>query len=406
MPEISPQSFFRFAADHHAILVALHYRRDRIGEADLLALIRSHAHPSAPGAEYLLGQLLALGFVEPAAGATAEYEMTRHVAGLLDVLLRQYRLTSVAVIQAYVDTLQASGAELAERVGAGDDAQVVRILNDLADTIERLRQDSRSNRDAIVVAAVRAKVNAERETVAARFAEINRLWQKYIVPLRDMIDERKVLDATLDDLARTLAWSAGELRRDAILLREIQGAGARLLRMRRDVTRDFGESVREISPLYHDLQRDTRLTRGAALALEHADRRGHRALRLPHRLALPVWRLEGQLDDTELRAYLHQIRDYRPGRPRPLREAAADGARGYIEPDDLARRVAGSLPIADAWTWLLTEYPDASTAQILRAHALLRRGHFGPVRLGPARHTYRTRTHEIEAHPLEVAARS
>ena len=402
MPEITPSRFFRYAAEHHVVLVDLHYQQGRISEADLLAIIRKNANENGPGAHHVLEQLLQLGFIEIDAASTAAYEMTRHVANLLDVLLRQHRLTSVQVIQAYVDDISASSLELHQTVSGGKDAQTVRVLNELTDSIERLRQDSRNNRDAIIAAAIKAKVNADQATVQERFAEINRLWTKFIDPLRDMIDDSKILDGVLDSLEKELRWCQGEVSHDAVLQSEMRGARARVLRMRREVGRDFRESIREISPLYHDLRRDSRLVRGAALALDRADRQGHGKLKLRAKLGLSVWRHEGQLDDTELRAYLYEVRDYQPGRPAPLAEATDQDVAGYIEPDELARNVQACLPIADAWSWLIGQYPRASTSQILRAHTRLLRGDWGRVRRAGRPAQYRTATHEIVAVPLEI----
>ena len=402
MPEITPSRFFRYAADHHAVLIDLHYQQDRVSEADLLAIIRKHASENGPGAHYVLEQLLQLGFIEIDATSTAAYEMTRHVANLLDVLLRQHRLTSVQVIQAYVDDLSDSSQELHKTVSEKRDAQTVRVLNELTDSIERLRQDSRNNRDAIIAAAVRAKVNADQASVQERFAEVNRLWTKYIDPLRDMIDDSKILDGVLDSLEKELRWCRGEVSHDAVLQNEMRGAQARLLRLRREVGRDFRESIREISPLYNDLRRDSRLVRGAALALDRADRQGHAKLKLRAKLGLSVWRHEGQLDDAELRAYLYEVRDYQPGRPAPLAEATDQDVAGFIEPDELARNVQECLPIADAWSWLIGQYPHASTSQILRANTRLLRGDWGRVRRAGRPARYRTATHEIVAVPLEI----
>ncbi len=402
MPEISPGRFFRFAADHGALLVALYYRRERIGEADLLELIRKHAPPGGAASTHVLGQLLDLGFCEASPDATADYEMTRHVANLMGTLLRQFRLTSVEVIGAYVDALREAGTELEAAITSGQPAHVVRVLNETADHVERLRQDSRNNRDAIIAEAVRTRANLDQLGVRERYEGINRLWTRYIIPMRDMIDERKVLDATLDGLDRILIWSAGQMHDHPVARQELQGATSRLRRMRRDVQRDFHESLAEISPLYHDLQRDSRLVRGAVVALETADRRGSAALELPDRLGLPVWRLEGQLDDGALSAWLHAVVAYDPRPPRPLARAAAAPPDQYIDPDDLGRRVARDAPLADAWPWLIGQYPDAPLAQLLRAHGKLRAGDHGPARLRGRPRTHETATHAITAPALEI----
>jgi hypothetical protein len=402
MPEIKPDRFFRFAAENSDLLSSIYYRSSRISEAELLSQIRSHAQPTSPASAYVFEQLLALGFMEQSPAATADYEMTLHFKNLLGMLLREFRLTSVRVIQAYVDSLQQLGTELSEVIVADNDTQVVRVLNEANDHIERLRQDSRNNRDAIVAESVRIKSNIGQVTVRERFAGIMRLWNTYIIPLRDMIDESKILDATLDELDRILRWSASEKQHDSILSHELQGTGSRLQRMRRDVAQDFHESLQEISPLYHDLQRDTRLVRGAVMALERTDRKGSGKLNMPERLALPVWRMEGQLDDIELRAYLHAVNGYEATAPKPLREASSSNNGFYIQSHELTLRIDQNLPIDDAWAWLICEYPQASTSQILKAQGWMREGDLGKVHFSPVQQNYLTDTHIITAFPMKV----
>jgi len=53
---------------------------------------------------------------------------------------------------------------------------------------ERMRHDSRRNRDEVISAAMRVKSNKDRMPPMRRYEIINRLWTRYLVPLRDMID--------------------------------------------------------------------------------------------------------------------------------------------------------------------------------------------------------------------------
>ena len=112
MAKVNPQTFFRFAADHHALLEELYQHRDGVSEAALLQMIRRHGDASTPSPSYMVGQLQNLGFIDYAPHATAQYEMTRPFAELMANLLREYRLTSVEVIRGYFTAMDNLSGEI------------------------------------------------------------------------------------------------------------------------------------------------------------------------------------------------------------------------------------------------------------------------------------------------------
>jgi len=148
----NPQSFFRFAARRYPLLRDLFYRGEGFSEADLRALIEGQRGEGDPGAATVIEQLLDFGIIEPIPDATAAFELTAPVSNLLSFLLREQRLTSARVIQGYLDDLE--------------------------------------------------ELHRERRTVRERFEIINRLWSRYLEPLRDLIDVKKAMDAGLEDLLR------------------------------------------------------------------------------------------------------------------------------------------------------------------------------------------------------------
>ena len=89
MATVNPQTFFRFAADHHELLVEMYQHRDGITEAELLRLIRRFAGETSPAASHVVERLRDLGFIDYAPHATAQYEMTRPFAELMSSLLRE-----------------------------------------------------------------------------------------------------------------------------------------------------------------------------------------------------------------------------------------------------------------------------------------------------------------------------
>jgi hypothetical protein len=246
--------------------------------------------------------------------------------------------------------------------------QAARALADISQLLERIRQDSHANREAIIAEVLKLKSNREKRSTRERFEIINRLWTRYLEPLRDLIDVRQAMDADLDDLERVLAAASVAFQLDGTLSREVSRCRARLLRLRREVAEDFRESLREVEPLYNSLKRESELVRGASLALERLDRQGLAALDLEAVMAIPVWRVEGTFADTSLEAYLLGVKGYEPAEAPPLPIGAAGMSRQVILPSELLARLAASLPVDDLLAWLLANFPEASLGELLRAY--------------------------------------
>ncbi len=402
MAEISPLTFFRFAADQCALLTDIFYHSAGISELELRSLVIRHRKPADPSPHHVIEQLSNLGILETVPDATASYEMTRPVSALMSYLLRQHRLTSVRVIQAYLADLEHLSRELSSALRDVSGQSAVRILDEAGEVMERIRQDSRSNRDGIIGEAVRIKANRERWPVKQRFETINRLWSRYIEPLRDLIDVRKEMDTALDALELLFADGMRVFRADRAMQREFSVASARLLRLRRDVKTDYHESLAELGPLYESLRRDTALARGAGRALEIIGRRGIRALRITQRMALPAWRTDGLMSDFALTAYLHGIKGYEPRSLPAIAPAPEQEHDVIIEPQDLKSRLLSSLPVSDLLDWLIENHPGCSAGEILRAYGRVLEIPEFTFRTGTETRSYALPPFIAEACPREV----
>ncbi len=405
MAGVSPQTFFRFAAEHHELLVEIYQRRDGLSEAELYALVRRFQGEASPGAAYLVGRLRELGFIDTAPQATAQFEMSRPFAELMASLLREFRLTSVEVIRGYFTALDAQAGEMARATAKEDADRLVRALRETSEHVERMRHDSRLNREEIIATVMRVKSNRDRIPPRRRYAEINGLWTRYLVPLRDMIDTEKAMDASLDRMEGTLAEAETRFRLDGAVVPTIRGGQARVRRMRREVVDDFRESMREITPLYEELRRENLLARGASAGLERIVNRGVASLGLPRRLGLCVWRRQGLFSDGALRAFLLGARRYRPARPRPIRAPALRAARDHLRTEAVEARASDALPIPNALAWLADTYPDLPLGQILKLYGRLHDGRLGRRTFGdkPARTTVAGAT--LTAHPMRLDAK-
>lgn len=404
MAEISPLTFFRFAADHVGLITDIFYHSSGLSDSRLRYLVIRHRKPTDPSPHYVMEQLIRLGILETVPDATASYEMTRPVSTLLSYLLRRHRLTSVRVIQAYLTDIEHLSTELSSFLEKGDSQGAVRILDETAEVMERIRQDSRSNRDGIIAKAILIKANRERQPVRERFETINRLWSRYIVPLRDLIDVRKAMDDALDKLEVLFRDGSRVFGTDGAMIRELSSASARLLRLRRDVKADYHESLTELGPLYESLRRDTALARGAGRALEITGRKGLRHLRITEFMSFPTWRTEGLVSTKALEAYLYGIKGYRPLKAPALAEAAVLEPEKIIEPVDLERRLWASLPVEDLLSWLIENHAGCSATEILKAYGRVLDFRGLSFFTGAEDRTYGLGAFTVEAHPRSVAS--
>lgn len=365
---INPQSFFNFAAQNYPLLHDIFRKSGGMNDAELSELIRRHRvgleSPSA-----LIERLINLKIIEPLPDATASYEMTRTVSVLFRFLLQEQRLTSTAVIQAYLDELERAQTDLDHAIRDDKHSLIERALDEIAETMERIRQDSRANREAIINEVMTVKSNREKRTASERFEKILHLWEHYLEPLKDLIDVRKTMDASLDSLERLLKQGVEQFLLDGELHREFSRCSVRLVRLRRDMTADFHESMHEVEPLYTSLKQDSSLARGVARALERIGKEGLKSLNLPSELAIPSgWLREGLFGDTDIEAFLHNIRGYQPQEPPVINLGAETPSPQYIPPDELIDQLRQALPVGDVLQWLLNQYEEFPFPELLRAY--------------------------------------
>ncbi len=402
MAVVNPQTFFRFAADNHELLAELYPHRDGITEAELLRLIRRFAGEGSPSTSYMVDRLRELGFIDYAPHATAQYEMTRPFAELMSSLLREYRLTSVEVIRGYFTAMDSMAAEIGQSMAVKNGDLVVRAVNDTSEHVERMRHDSRRNRDEVISTALRVKSNRDRITPRRRYEIINRLWTRYLVPLRDMIDTQKAMDASLDKMERVLEEAESCFQVDGAVAPVVGMGRARVRRLRRDVVLDFRESIREITPLYDELRRENALARGASHALELMTKQGLMHMDFPQQLGVSNWQQQGLFSDSVLETYFVTLQGYVPGRPPPLRDGTVKTAREHIRLEEFNAVVTGAMPIPDALKWLSECYPDASLGVVLRLYGRLHSGQYGVTNFGAGDVVYVMYGVTLVAHPMSL----
>lgn len=405
---VRPAKFFSFSARHADLLTDLFPFEKGISEADLFEKLERNSGEDGPEPEHLFQQLRQHHCLELAPGTDALWQLTFPVRQLLAFLLRKQLLTGAAIIRAYVAKMEQACADLEHAARERDAEALIRALEELQPTLERLRNDSSNNRERLTTEAIELKSDTEQAGTRARFTRINHLWNRYLIPLRDILDTDGAMDACLDRLrqaisnARIVFVTQGSLDSALIQTQRI------LTHLRRSVFADHEECVREIQPLYQQLRRETRLVRGAARALERLRSEGWQNLPVETWLALPRRTHGPRFTDIALEGYLHGLRNYTPTRPAPLRDSHDDPPVVLIEPAALQDLLDRQVPLQDVLAWLIDRYPTAAPADILRAYGWIIAGEFGHAPAPSERpvQEYAVADIELRAKPLTLRQKS
>jgi len=390
----APAPFLRFLSDNVTLILAI-FERDGVDEAELAALIERHRGSVQVSGDYVRKQLEELGMIERAAHAESVLELSPPVQELLRWLTHRLRLSSASVLRGYFDELASVELELTAAVDANDIAAAVPALRDASGLIERIRALSSANRDAVVTAAQELRAAGSEVSAIERVQTVRRLWERFLEPLRQLVDIDGELEPRLDALERTLHEGEQRFGTHRTVHREIGRTLPSLARMRRAVVADHLAALHEIAPLYERIQRDSRWFRGAARALLMIRMGGADELGLDAALGLVGWRTRYLMSDAKLQARLAALIDYQPDGPVFLSESPAPPEAPLIGHDELRSALANAVPVDDVLAYVLETWPDHPVRSQLAAFGQVVAGSVGMVTLGDDASERRYPTHDV-----------
>lgn len=350
----NPQRLLRFAADNYPLLKDL-LDAGTVGWGELAQLIERHRRANDPELETIRENLLALGFLERQPDGDG-LEMPQPLERFFRYIHREHHLTSAGQIQGYVEEIGRLERELTHSLEPGRQQQLTLLIDELAERIEQIRHDIGGNKEAITDAVIRFQANREESPLRDIYARVIWLWERYLVPIQDLIDTEQVMEQQLNSLEGTLLQAEQTLlveRPDlAGQLREVR---LRLQRTRRQVVQDFREAMLELQPLYRRALRESQTAQAVSQILEHVRRHGVGSIALEQYIAAPVLRHEGQFSDLGTKAYLYGLIDYQPQADVQLDvavESASEGRAQRLDLKAMLDELEAARP-ADAMAWLI-----------------------------------------------------
>jgi len=263
MRSVDPKRHIRFIGDHFELIDDLYTGRNEYTRGDLFALVRQHRSAGDPSVDHLEGQLHDLQIVDEKPGATASYELRTQLRRYLDYLFAQHRLGTPERIEALLVEVQS----LAERLDTSGDSlpldRLERYLGKIGDTLEELRAYSHRNREAIVADIVALRSADRPLSSRERYAFILEMWEEYLQPLRELIDDRKFAARVFSGVERKLNNVQHQVAEGSAIDTLARSTVDRLTRLQRNLMEDLHAAITEVAPLYEKLRRESRIAKGA-----------------------------------------------------------------------------------------------------------------------------------------------
>lgn len=406
MAAISPRIFFRVLAENVDLVVEMHNAGD-IDENRLKFLIEANHTNQKATPEHTRRQLESLGIIEAAPYGDSSYELSQPMIEVMGWLTRRQRLSSAQVLRGHLEDLATNHQDMNLAIEEGDVSRASLALEDTRTTIERVRMLSDGNRESVLSMAQQLRSRALSSSAVDfsavdRFAQVRRLWEQHLVPLRDLVSVDGEMIGLLDRITARLLVAQERFALHGPLSRLLGHARARIARLQRQAARDHHAAIVEVTPLYQRMQRESRWRRGASLALKRIREHGPQSLDLDPKLRLTRWRPQGLLSDEHLRARFANLADYEPSPPTPIAEAAKRPQPPFIGRVELRSRAIEQAPIDDVLDFVIRNWPLHSLGCLLRAYGRLVNGCCGPVRprVNASIKRYRAGTAYIEAWPM------
>lgn len=409
---IDPKRVLRALAEHWSLLEPLCERFDAgtlsLGELrGQLALQLPEGN--AADITALLDAWIRLDILVPVARSPNRFELNAQIHDFLAYLRREHRLGLCLEIEAYLRHLErlADNIQDAFEVRDGEDlARQLRLLDmRVRDVLKKLANDEQ----ALLGVAERAKTSDRQIPLRQRYAEVLATWDEYVEPMIQLVAADGAFEQGVHRVEQVLLTLLGEQQRLGQLVDDDQllRTHARILEMQTVAQLTLRRARELLLPLREEARRHNAITRGAALALSVARKKGLDAV--PQAVVPLFSRPQSTFlgSASQVEAYVYALARFEP-KPAQFPKASAkprtDAPRAPLTVREMLDRCEKALPLPDLMAWLLEQEPDGATDELLYWFSRLSRdARFQRERL--ERRDYLTREHQVSLSSYALVGR-
>ena len=409
---IDPKRVLRAIAEHWSLLEPLCERFDAgtlsLGELrGQLALQLPEGN--AADITALLDAWIRLDILVPVARSPNRFELNAQIHDFLAYLRREHRLGLCLEIEAYLRHLERLADNIQDAFEVRDSEDLARQLRLLDMRVRDVLKKLANDEQALLGVAERAKTSDRQIPLRQRYAEVLATWDEYVEPMIQLVAADGAFEQGVHRVEQVLLKLLGEQQRLGQLVDDDQllRTHARILEMQTVAQLTLRRARELLLPLREEARRHNAITRGAALALSVARKKGLDAV---PQAAVPLYSRPQSTflgSASQVEAYVYALARFEP-KPAQFPKASAkprtDAPRAPLTVREMLERCEQALPLPDLMAWLLEQEPDGATDELLYWFSRLSRdARFQRERL--ERRDYLTREHQVSLSSYALVGR-
>lgn len=409
---IDPKRVLRALAEHWSLLEPLCERFDAgtlsLGELrGQLALQLPEGN--AADITALLDAWIRLDILVPVARSPNRFELNAQIHDFLAYLRREHRLGLCLEIEAYLRHLERLADNIQDAFEVRDSEDLARQLRLLDMRVRDVLKKLANDEQALLGVAERAKTSDRQIPLRQRYAEVLATWDEYVEPMIQLVAADGAFEQGVHRVEQVLLKLLGEQQRLGQLVDDDQllRTHARILEMQTVAQLTLRRARELLLPLREEARRHNAITRGAALALSVARKKGLDAV---PQAAVPLFSRPQSTflgSASQVEAYVYALARFEPKPaqfPKSSAKPKTDAPRAPLTVREMLDRCEQALPLPDLMAWLLEQEPDGATDELLYWFSRLSRdARFQRERL--ERRDYLTREHQVSLSSYALVGR-
>ena len=395
----SPKKFLNFVRNNWDLLEDIH-NFSPLSFSTLKRLVEKHSNSNCE-IKKIIQDLQKNHYIIPLPESTS-FELDNFLNTIIEKLCNQYRLGLAEVVQVYINKLEDHVKEILSASEKNDKINLLRHLTGVELLIKDINSNIENNNLAINSIVLTSKTRDQIIPMKQRYAEVFEAWDKYVIPLGQMLDVNGSFESILGNIEKELNQTIN-LGLSGMIISEkefINQTLVRVISMRSTLKEHYSYAQEQLKPLVESFRRNTALSKGASVALKMLSQNRLDRQNLEDFIEIVKIHDNSPLPAVSaIESFICNFAHYEPqivSARRP--EAHVRHQKKILNYETIKQTVSENLPISDLMKWLLENINNIDSEEYIDLYfQLIHDSCFYVNRSAVLPKRYETKTHFITA---------